>query len=134
MTQRQLPHTDLTVSRLCLGTMTFGSQVSETDSNAMLSAALEAGVNFVDTANVYNGGLSEEIVGRCLRGRRDRVVLASKGFGAMGDPVEYQGLSRKSLQRALDESLRRLQTDYLDLYYLHQPDSNTPIEETLAKK
>lgn len=131
MDQRQLPHTDLNVSRLCLGTMTFGSQVSEADSCAMLSAALEAGVNFVDTANVYNGGLSEEIVGRCLRGRRDQVILASKGFGAMGSPVEYQGLSRSSLRRALEESLRRLQTDYLDLYYLHQPDYNTALEETL---
>lgn len=131
MDQRQLPHTDLNVSRLCLGTMTFGSQVTEIDSLALLDAALDAGVNFVDTANVYNDGVSEEIVGRCLRGRRDQVVLASKGFGAMGSPVEYQGLSRPSLQRALDESLRRLQTDYLDLYYLHQPDASTPIEETL---
>lgn len=131
MTLRQLPHTDLSVSRLCLGTMTFGSQVDESDSDAMISAALDAGINFVDTANVYNAGLSEEIVGRSLLGRRDKVVLASKAFGAMGNPVEYQGLSRDALQRALEESLRRLQTDYLDLYYLHQPDYNTPIEETL---
>ncbi len=130
MTKRQLPHTSLTVSRLCLGTMTFGSQVNEQDSQAMISAALDAGINFIDTANVYNGGLSEEIVGRCLRGSRDQVVLASKGFGAMGDPVAYQGLSRASLQSALDDSLRRLRTDYLDLYYLHQPDPSVPIEET----
>lgn len=131
MDQRTLTHTDLCVSRLCLGTMTFGSQVSESDCVRMLSAALDAGVNFVDTANVYNDGLSEEIVGRSLQGRRNDVILASKGFGAMGDPVEYQGLSRQSLTRALEESLRRLGTDYLDLYYLHQPDYDTPIEETL---
>lgn len=112
--------------------MTFGSQVAESDSADMLSAALDAGINFVDTANVYNDGSSEEIVGRALRGRRKDVILASKGFGAMGDPVQYQGLSRTSLERALEDSLRRLQTDYLDLYYLHQPDYNTPIEETLG--
>ena len=134
MEQRQLPHTDLVVSRICLGTMTFGSQVSESEAGRLLDAALGAGVNFVDTANVYNQGLSEELVGRCLRGRRGNVILASKAFGAMGDPVQYQGLSRRALERALDDSLRRLQTEYLDVYYLHQPDNGTPLEGTLEAR
>ncbi|MBI1353225.1 MAG: aldo/keto reductase [Acidobacteria bacterium] len=131
MELRQLSHTELTVSRLCVGTMTMGSQVNESDTAHLLGAAFDAGVNFVDTANVYNQGLSEELLGRCLRGKRQNVVLASKGFGKMGVPVQYSGLSREALERALDDSLRRLQTEYLDVYYLHQPDPATPAEESL---
>ena len=111
--------------------MTFGSQVSEADSLRIVDHCLDSGVNFVDTANVYNEGLSEEITGRCLKGRRDRVVLASKVRGAMGNPIRYEGLSRNAIKKSVDESLTRLQTDYLDLLYLHMPDNNVRIEETL---
>lgn len=128
---RTFPQTDLSVSRLCLGTMTFGSQTNEADAARMVDICLDAGINFFDTANVYNQGLSEEITGRCLGKRRSKVVLASKVRGAMGDPVEYEGLSRAAIRRGLEDSLRRLGTDHLDVYYLHQPDYNTPIEETL---
>ena len=131
METRRLQHTDLKVSRVCLGTMTFGSQVTEADSLRMLDCCLDAGVNFVDTANVYNDGLSEEITGRCLKGRRHGVVLASKVHGAMGTPVRYQGLSRGAILTSVEESLIRLQTDYLDLLYLHMPDNTVPIAETL---
>jgi aryl-alcohol dehydrogenase-like predicted oxidoreductase len=111
--------------------MTFGSQVSEADSLRILDHCLDSGINFVDTANVYNDGLSEEITGRCLRGRRDRVVLASKVRGAMGNPIRYEGLSREAIKMSVEESLTRLQTDYLDLLYLHMPDNSVRIEETL---
>jgi len=129
--KRKLQHTGLEVSRLCMGTMTFGSQVNEDESLAMVELCLDAGVNFFDTANVYNDGLSEEITGRCLKGRRDKVVLASKVRGAMGDPVRYEGLSKQAIRTSVEESLRRLQTDYLDLLYLHMPDYRVPVEETL---
>lgn len=114
-----------------MGTMTFGSQVDEPGSLRMVETCLDAGVNFFDTANVYNDGLSEEITGRCLKGRRDEVVLASKVRGAMGSPVRYEGLSRQAIRTSVEESLTRLQTDYLDLLYLHVPDNRVPIEETL---
>ena len=114
-----------------MGTMTFGSQVSESDSLRMVEVCLDAGINFFDTANVYNDGLSEEITGRCLKGRRDKVVLASKVRGAMGNPVRYEGLSKEAIRTSVDESLARLQTDYLDLLYLHMPDNRVPIVETL---
>lgn len=129
METRSLAGTDLVVSRLCLGTMTFGDQTSEADALRMVDICLDAGVNFFDTANVYNNGVSEEITGRCLGARRKDVVLASKVRGDMGD---YEGLSPASVERALEDSLRRLGTDYLDIYYLHQPDYSVPIEETLA--
>src|SRR5690606_37816836 len=89
------------------------------------------GINFVDTANVYNKGASEEIVGQLLQGRRDRVVLATKVGIRMGDGPLDVGLSAKAIEHHLDASLKRLQTDYVDLFYLHQPDHSTPIEETL---
>lgn len=131
MERKKLAHTDLEVSKVCMGTMTFGSQTDEAVAETMVDRCLEAGVNFFDTANVYNQGKSEEIVGRILRGKRDKVILASKVRGLMKDDPPYSGLSRQAVQRAIDESLRRLQTDYLDIYYLHQPDYETPIEETL---
>ena len=111
--------------------MTFGSQVDESNSRRMVDICLEAGINFFDTANVYNDGLSEEITGRCLSGRRDTVVLASKVRGAMGSPARYEGLSKQAIRTSVEESLQRLQTDYLDLLYLHMPDYRTPIAETL---
>lgn len=132
MLTTQLRHTDLTVSRVCFGTMTFGSQADQAASAQMIDACFEHGVNFIDTANVYNAGRSEEILGGILKGRRDRVVLASKVRGKMGDGPDQSGLSRAAMVRAVDESLKRLQTDYLDLYYLHQPDYAVPIEETLG--
>ena len=124
-------NTDLQVSRACFGTMTFGSQVDEAAAHRIVDRCLEAGVNFFDTANVYNGGASEEIVGKAFRGRRDQIVLASKVRGKMGDGADQVGLSRAAIQRAVEESLRRLQTDYLDLYYLHQPDYAVPLDESL---
>jgi len=132
METRTLKHTDLTVSRACFGTMTFGSQADEAASIRMIDRCLEAGINFIDTANIYNKGLSETIVGKALKGRRNRVILASKVRGKMGDAPDESGLSKRAMLRAIDESLKRLQTDYLDLYYLHQPDYSVPLEETLG--
>jgi 1-deoxyxylulose-5-phosphate synthase len=108
--------------------MTFGSQVDQAEAERIVDLCLASGVNFLDTANVYNKGESERILGRCLRGRRDRFVLASKVRGSMG---AYEGLSRAAILKAVDESLERLGTDYLDLYYLHHPDGGVPIEESL---
>lgn len=131
MNQTTLGGTQLTVSPLCLGTMTFGSQVDQRAAASMLDLCLDRGLNFVDTANVYNGGKSEEALGHILRGRRDRVVLASKVGIKMGDRPDQIGLSRETLLCQVEKSLARLQTDYLDIYYLHQPDGSTPLEETL---
>lgn len=131
METRTLPHTTLEVSRLCMGTMTFGSQTEFSEAQRMISRCLDTGVNFFDTANVYNQGKSEEILGRVIQSRRRDVILASKVRGAMGEPPQYRGLSRKAMRKAIDDTLRRLQTDYLDIYYLHQPDYDSPIEETL---
>lgn len=132
METRTLAGTKLSVSRLCLGTMTFGAQVDRRAAASMLDVCLERGINFVDTANAYNKGGSETIVGQVLRGRRDKVVLASKVGIRAGDEPHDIGLSRRTIQHQIEASLRRLQTDYLDLYYLHQPDESTPLEETLA--
>jgi 1-deoxyxylulose-5-phosphate synthase len=130
--KRTIAQTDLAVSRICLGTMTFGSQTDEAAAAAMLDCCLDRGVNFVDTANVYNAGRSEEIVGRLLKGRRDRVVLASKVGIKAGEAPEQQGLSRAAIAAGIEATLRRLGTDHLDFYYLHQPDDATPMEESLA--
>jgi len=126
-----LPGTDLSVSRLCLGTMTFGGQADEADSHAMIDVALDNGINFFDTANVYNKGVSEEITGRAMKGRRDKFVLATKVRGVMGDGPEDSGLSRAAILKQIDASLRRLNTDYVDIYYLHMQDHAVPVEETL---
>jgi aryl-alcohol dehydrogenase-like predicted oxidoreductase len=132
MEYRRLAHTDLAVSRVCFGVMTFGSQTDRAAGTRMADVAIEHGVNFFDTANSYNGGLSETMLGEILKGRRDRVILASKVFNKMGDGPEDAGLSRGAMRKQIDESLRRLQTDYLDVYYLHQPDWSVPVEETLG--
>jgi aryl-alcohol dehydrogenase-like predicted oxidoreductase len=124
--------TDLSVSRACLGTMTFGSPASENDSRDILDYAIDHGINFIDTANIYGQGVAEEILGRALNGRRHRLILASKVRGSMGAGPLDAGLTRGAMAKALENSLRRLQTDYLDLYYLHQPDYGVPLEETLA--
>jgi 1-deoxyxylulose-5-phosphate synthase len=131
MEYRVLSDTDLKVSRLSFGTMTFGSQADEATSISMVDRCFDAGINFIDTANMYNKGLGEEIVGKALKGRRHQVILASKVRHKMGDAPDDVGLSQAALRKALEASLRRLQTDYLDLYYLHQPDYAVPIEETL---
>jgi aryl-alcohol dehydrogenase-like predicted oxidoreductase len=131
METRPLGKTNLHVSRVCLGTMTFGAQTDEATAIAMINACLERGINFIDTANVYNAGVSESILGRALHGRRERVVLASKVAGKMGAAPDQSGLSRAAIMRAVEESLQRLQTDYLDIYYLHWPDYGVPFEESL---
>jgi len=109
----------------------FGGPTGEDESVRMIHAALERGINFVDTANIYNRGESERVVGRALAGRRDGVVLATKGRQPMGDGPNEQGASRLHLMHELEASLRRLQVDYVDIYYTHTPDYDTPIEETL---
>ena len=132
MEYRILPNTDLRVSRLSLGTMPFGSQADQTTSTTMVDQCLDAGINFFDTANMYNQGVAESFLGKALQGRRDRVVLATKVRNTMGDGPDDAGLSHAALHKALDASLKRLQTDYVDIYYLHWPDYNVPIDETLA--
>ncbi|HHE41217.1 MAG TPA: aldo/keto reductase [Dehalococcoidia bacterium] len=131
MEYRKVGRTGLKVSQFCLGTMTFGDQVSESDAIAMIHAAMDAGLNFIDTADMYVKGRSEEIVGKALQGRRDQVVLATKFGNPMGPFPNDRGASRKYVMHAIEASLRRLNTDYVDLYYLHLPDYTTPIEETL---
>ena len=131
-------NTGLTVSKLVLGTMTFGLQTDEETSIKILDTAAEAGINFLDTADVYplgggleNAGRTEEIIGRWLKGKRDRFILATKAVGKVGNAPWDQGSSRKHLFDAIDHSLRRLQTDYVDLYQLHSDDTNTPLDETI---
>ena len=111
--------------------MTFGGQADQATAGKMVDYCLEEGINFFDTANMYQTGLSEEMLGTALEGKRDKVVLASKVFAKMGDAPDQGGLSKAAILRAAEDSLKRLKTDYLDLYYLHQPDYEVPIYETL---
>lgn len=137
----RLGKTGLRVSRLCLGCMTFGDAKSgahewtmdEESSRPLIKAALEAGINFFDTANVYSAGTSEEIVGRALKdfSRREEVIIATKVHGPMRRDPNGRGLSRHAILTEVDNSLRRLGTDYIDLYQIHRYDHQTPIEETL---
>src|SRR3989454_3665740 len=136
MDHARLGRTGLKVSRLCLGTMNFGPQTSEGDSFVLMDRALDLGINFFDTANVYGWrtgeGVTEQIVGRWLAqggGRRERVILATKVYGKMGDEPNDRGLSARHLRRACDESLRRLRTDRIDLYQMHHVDRDAPWEE-----
>lgn len=132
MDRRRLGRTSQTISPATLGTMTFGSQTDEAAARSMVDLCLERGIESLDTANVYNNGKTEEIVGRIISGRRDRFFLASK-VGIKNDQLpDEAGLSKAAIGRAIENSLRRLNTDYVDLYYLHQPDYSTPLEETLA--
>jgi aryl-alcohol dehydrogenase (NADP+) len=138
MEHRRLGKTGLSVSRACLGTMTFGLQCDEPTSLAILDAASEAGITFLDTADVYpfrapfeQMGRSEEIVGRWLKGRRHQFVLTTKCGHATGPQPWDKGGSRKHILASIDRSLARLGTDYVDLYLLHRPDPETPIDETL---
>lgn len=133
MQYRVLTGTGITVSRLSLGTMTFGRETDEVTAVRMVHMALDAGINFVDEADAYAGTQSEVIVGKALAGRRDEVVLASKVANFSGKHrLRDAGLHRWHIINGVEESLRRLQTDHLDIYYWHKPDPNTPIEETLA--
>ncbi len=141
MEQRTLGMTGLSVSPLCLGTMQFGWTTDEASAQRVLSAAFEAGINFIDTADIYSrwadgnpGGVAEQIIGRWMKQNnipRDRVVLATKVRGNMGGGPEDEGLSHRHIMKSVESSLRRLQTDFLDLYQAHWSDVNTPIEETL---
>jgi aryl-alcohol dehydrogenase-like predicted oxidoreductase len=136
---RQLGYTGVRVSALALGTMTFGGRgkfalVGETEvdeARRIFDRALDGGINFIDTADVYSDGRSEEIVGELIKGRRDEIVLATKARFAMGEGQNDAGLSRRYLLRACEASLRRLGTDYIDLYQVHERDGLTPMEETL---
>ena len=134
----RLGRTGLHVSRLCLGTMTFGLQCDEATSGAILDRALAGGITFLDTSDVYplggtlqTVGRTEEIIGRWMGHRRHDVILATKCFGATGPRPWDRGLSRKHILEAIDASLRRLRTDYVDLYQAHHPDPSTPMDETL---
>jgi 1-deoxyxylulose-5-phosphate synthase len=133
MEYRSLGRTGVMVSPLCLGTMNLGSPTPEEESLAMVARALDAGINFIDTANVYGAGESERIVGRALKqaAARERVVLATKVHGTMGEGPNQGGASRYHILRACEDSLRRLQTDHIDLYQLHRPSATIPVDETL---
>jgi aryl-alcohol dehydrogenase (NADP+) len=139
MDNQRLGKSGLKVSRICLGTMTYGTPkwrdwvLEENESRPFIQKALEMGINFFDTADVYSLGVSEEVVGRALKdfARRDEVVIASKVFFPMGDKPNQGGLSRLHIMQAVEDSLRRLGTDYIDLYQIHRWDPETPIEETL---
>jgi aryl-alcohol dehydrogenase-like predicted oxidoreductase len=134
MRLRTLGGTGIKVSPYCLGAMMFGAwgNTDHADSVRIIHAALDAGINFIDTADVYSGGESEEIVGEALEGRRDQVVLATKAHGSMGSDPNMAGNSRRWLVREVESSLRRLRTDYIDLYQIHRPDPSTDIDETLS--
>lgn len=131
METRKLGHTRLSVSRICFGTMTFGSQMDEPMAHRTLDYCVDHGIDFIDTANVYNCGEAERITGNWLASNRSKVVLATKVRGKMGDGADEQGLSKGAIVKAIDASLRRLRTDSVDLYYLHLPDYEVPIEESL---
>src|ERR1700739_513802 len=139
MEHRRLGRTGLQVSKLCLGTMTFGLQCDEQTSVAILDRAADGGIDFLDTSDAYplggdltTRGVTEEILGRWLRGRRDRFIVATKCFAPTGPAPFDGGNSRKHILAAVEASLRRLQTDYIDLYQLHGYDQDTPIDETLG--
>jgi aryl-alcohol dehydrogenase-like predicted oxidoreductase len=139
MDYRKLGRTGLKVSELCLGTMTFRWTSSEEDSFKVLDRAWDAGITFIDTADVYSrwapgnpGGVAEEIIGRWMKGKpRDQIVLATKVRGRMWEGPNGEGLSRQHIMQAVEHSLRRLQTEVIDLYQVHYPDWDTPLEETL---
>ena len=131
MQYKHLGRTGLIVSVICLGTGEYGNQVSEKEAARIMAGALANGVNFFDTSDSYAEGRSEEIIGRALKGQRHSVVLATKISLRTGPGPNDVGLSRKHIMKGIEDSLRRLQTDYIDLYYVHSPDPDTPIQETL---
>ena len=131
MEYRQLGRAGVRVSPLCLGLMNLGGPTAPDEGVRLICAALDAGVNFVDTANVYQQGRSEEIVGKALAGRRDEVVVSTKVFNAVGEGPNDRGTSRLAIPREVERSLRRLGTDHVDLYQLHRYDDTAPLDETL---
>ena len=134
MKYRTLGRTGIKVSPYCLGAMMFGgiANSDHDDCIRIIHKALDFGINFVDTADRYSNGESEEIVGKALKGRRHNMVLATKVNGAMGEDPNHQGNSRRWITQAVEASLRRLQTDHIDLYQIHRPSPDTDIEETLS--
>jgi aryl-alcohol dehydrogenase-like predicted oxidoreductase len=134
MQYRVLGRTGIKVSPYCLGAMMFGKigNPNHAECIRMVHQSLDFGINFIDTADVYNGGESEEIIGKALNGKRDRIVIGTKVMHPMGDDPNQQGSSRRWLMRAVEDSLRRLQTDYIDLYQIHRPTPDTDIQETLS--
>jgi aryl-alcohol dehydrogenase-like predicted oxidoreductase len=134
MQTRVLGSTGVKVSPLCLGAMMFGAwgNTDHDESIRIIHRALDAGINFIDTADVYSAGESEEIVGKALAGRRENIVLATKAHGTMGDDPNQQGNSRRWIVRECENSLRRLGTDYIDLYQIHRPEPETDVDETLG--
>ena len=126
-----LGNTDIQIPQLSLGTMTFGGQTNQADSFAIMDYAMAHGMTLFDTANIYNGGASEEIVGRWLKSRRDRITLVTKVGYAMGSGLTGVSLSAEAIGQGIEDSLRRLQTEYVDIYYLHAPDLSTDMRETL---
>lgn len=141
MEKRNIPNTNLKVTPICLGTMTFGAPVDKTAAVKLVHYALDHGVNFIDTANMYEGynrvpgsagGVAEKILGKALEGKREQVILATKVGMKVGDAPEDEGTSPGAIRKQLEKSLSRLATDYIDIYYLHRPDTKTPIAETIA--
>ncbi len=132
MEQRLLGRTGVEVSQLCLGTMTFGGPADEAEAKKMFTKCRDAGVNFFDCANVYEKGRSEEILGKLISGCREEVVITTKVYFPTGDDVNTRGATRKHIRHAVEGSLRRLKTDYIDLYFIHRFDDLTPMEETLS--
>ena len=142
MTRRTIPNSSMAVSPICLGTMTFGTPVAEPEAIVLVQHALEMGINFIDTANMYEGyarvpgsagGVAEEIVGKAVSGRRGDFVIATKVGMKVGDTPEDEGTSAASIRKHLELSLRRLSTDYVDIYYLHKPDPDASLLETLQE-
>ncbi len=131
MEYRNLGNTGLKVSQVSLGANNFGWFADQETSIPVINQALEAGINFIDTADIYDRGNSETFIGKALKGKRDKVIIATKFSGPMGDGPNDRGGSRYYIMRAVEASLKRLQTDYIDLYQMHFPDAQTPIEETL---
>ena len=131
MEYKLLGSTGVRVSVLCFGTMSFGGDADEKTAAELFNRCREAGINFFDCANVYSAGRAEEILGKLIVGCRDELIITSKGFGQMGKDINAKGASRRNLQRAVDASLRRLNTDYIDVYFLHQFDDDVPLEQSL---
>ncbi len=133
MDYRRLGRSGLKVSPLCLGTMMFGGATEEVEARRIIDHAHDAGINFIDTADVYNEGRSEEVTGRAIAAHRQDWVLATKVANPMGAGPNRSGLSRRWVMQACEDSLRRLGTDVIDIYYLHKEDHQTPLEETVRR-
>jgi aryl-alcohol dehydrogenase-like predicted oxidoreductase len=132
MEYRRVGRSGLKVSEICLGTMTFGHGTDQAEASRIVDRAFEAGVNFFDTANGYSNGQSETMLGEILKGRRQEAIIATKVFNPMGPGPNDSGMSRSHIMRAIEASLSRMQTDYVDIYYIHHVDTQTPLEEMLA--